>query len=89
MQPTDCFCKNAQSSLPLHPESYRIARFLFLLAQLIQRIVNHLNLQGKLVVELRLQLVDVVLVVQNFLDVRVQLVNLVGELLDFQVVRQH
>ena len=89
MQPTDCFCNNIQSFLPLHFKSYRVVRFRLFLAQLIQCVVNHLDLQGNLVVELRLQLVDVVLTVQNFLDVRVQLVNLVGELLDFQVVRQH
>ena len=47
----------------------------YLPAQLIQRVVNHFYLQGKFIVELRLQLIDVALVVQNILNVRVQLVN--------------
>ena len=50
-------------SLLLYLKSYQVAWFLFFLSQLIQCIVNDLNLQSNLAVELRLHLIDVILVV--------------------------
>lgn len=55
--------------------------------ELVKGIVDHFNLNCNLVVGYFLLLIDIILVMKNFFDVGIKLVNFVGELLHFQIGR--